>query len=425
MIRPLTTGDWLVRDILGVDEDHRQVFISIADRLEGKNPYYQEIARVDLDDGAMTILSASDDDHEVAVPGCLSNFSAVSYLFAGGDRAGLQGVAPSGNYFLETITTADKPSRTLLRDRAGRVIATVEEADGAHLPSNWRWPNPVKLIAADGKTDIYGLVFRPSDYDPNRKYPVIDYLYGGPQASYVPKGFDQGDYQDAASLAELGFITLMIDGRGTAQRDRAFHTASYGKVETASNLEDHIAAIKQLASVDASMDTSRVGITGFSAGGYMAASAMLRFPDFYKVGVAASGEQDVRLFWNTWGERYEGYPVGDYYRQQANVTYARQLKGKLLLVHGLLDTAVSPANLFQLEQALIDANKDFDLLVWPRAHHELPSYGKRKQWDYFVDHLAHQLPPHEFLLKTDGDIEDENELTLSTPVNPDSTTRRE
>jgi dipeptidyl-peptidase-4 len=401
LIRPLTTGKWVVRDVLSVDETHRQVFVSIAGRIKRKNPYYQEVARIGLDTGAMTVLSASDDDHEVVVPG------GPTRDFDVGDNYGFQGVAPSGDYFVETVTTPDKPSRTVLRDRDGRLVATVENADASHMPSWWRWPKPVKMIAADGKTEIYGLVFRPSDFDPHEKYPVIDVVYGGPQVSFVPETFFSFGYADAASLAELGFVTTIIDGRGTTERGRAFHVESYRKLETASNLKDHISAIRQLAAADPTIDLSRVGITGISAGGYMTAIGMFRFPEFYKVGVAASGNYDQRVFWGTWGERYEGYPVGDYYNRQAAVTYAKDLKGKLLLVHGLIDTGVHPANLFELEQTLIDDNKDFDLLVWPRARHELPSYGRRREWDYFVENLAGETPPHEFLLKTDADYDRE------------------
>jgi dipeptidyl aminopeptidase/acylaminoacyl peptidase len=403
LIRPLTSGDWLVRNILGVDEDRRQVFVSLAGRTKGKNPYYQEIARVDLDTGALKILSASDDDHEVLVAGGISNLAAVLEISAGGERAGLQGLAPSGDYFVETITRADGPSRTLLRDRDGKLIATVESADASRIPSFWRWPKPVQLTAADGVREISGLVFHPSDYDPHKRYPVIDYVYGGPQVAYVPKGFGGIPYLEAASLAELGFVVVMIDGRGTAERSREFHVQSYGKVETASNLEDHIAGIRELAAKDPSIDLSRVGVTGFSAGGYMTAIAMLRFPEFYKVGVAGDGNYDQRLFWATWGERYEGYPVGDYYKQQAALTYAKNLKGKLLLIHGLLDYGVNPGNVFQLEQALIDANKDFDILTFPHSHHDMPGYGTRRLWDYFVENLGGETPPHEFLLKSSTD----------------------
>lgn len=400
LIRPLTSGSWLVRALLGVDERHRQAFVSVAARTKDKDPYYQEIARIDLDKGTVTVLSADEEDHKVLLPG---SFAALIETATGGDPVGLQGVAPSGEYFVETVSTADHAGNTVIRDRAGKLIATLETADTSNLPKWWRWPTPVRLVAADGKTEISGVVFRPSDYDSHKRYPVVDYIYGGPQVAYVPKAFDDLTYLEPASIAELGFVVVVIDGRGTTQRSRAFHTESYGRVETASNVEDHIAAVRQLADRDPAIDISRVGIFGFSGGGYMTASAMLRFPDFYKVGVAGSGNHDQRLFWNTWGERYEGYPVQDYYAQQANLTYAKNLQGKLLLIHGMLDTGVHPGNVFQLEQALIDANKDFDLLLFPRSHHDMPGYGTRRLWDYFVTNLAGEAPPREFQLKSTSD----------------------
>jgi dipeptidyl-peptidase-4 len=405
LIRPLTSGNWLVRNILGVDENRREVYVSVGGRTSRKNPYYREIAKVNLDSGVMKILSSSDEDHEVLEEGGISNQEADLEITAGADPKSLVGFAPSGNYFVEAVTTASMPAKTVLRDREGKLIATVEAGDATRVPRFWRWPQAISLTAADGKTEINGLVFKPSDYDPAKKYPVIDYIYGGPQAAYVPTAFAHGAYLEAASLAELGFVTVMVDGRGTAQRSRAFHTASYGKVETASNLDDHIAGIRQLSVVDPAIDASRVGIIGFSAGGYMAASAMLRYPDFFRVGVAASGNHDQRLFWSTWGERYEGYPVGDNYKEQANLTYAANLKGKLLLVHGLLDIGVHPAAAFQLEQALIAHNKDFDLLLFPRSHHDIPGYGTRRTWDYFVTNLAGESTPHEFLLKSNLDYD--------------------
>jgi dipeptidyl-peptidase 4 len=405
LIRPLTSGNWLVRNILGVDENRREVYVSVAGRTPRKNLYYREIAKVNLDTGVMKVLSASEEDHEVLEQGGISNEEADLEVIAGADPKSLVGVAPSGNYFVETVTTASMPAKTVLRDREGRLIAAVEAGDASRVPQFWRWPQPVSLTAADGKTEINGLVFKPSDFDPAKKYPVIDYIYGGPQIAYVPTGFAHGAYLEAASLAELGFVTVIIDGRGSAQRSRAFHTASYGKVETASNLEDHIAGIRQISAADPAIDGSRVGIIGFSAGGYMAASAMLRYPDFFKVGIAAGGNHDQRLFWSTWGERYEGYPLGENYPQQANVTYAGNLKGKLLLVHGLLDIGVHPAAVFQLEQALIDHNKDFDLLLFPRSHHDIPGYGTRRTWDYFVANLAGESTPHEFFLKSNLDYE--------------------
>ena len=412
LVRALTSGDWLVNDILGVDEVHHQILISLQGRSKDKSPYNREVARVDLRTGALKVLSASNDDHEVVSENSLQRLAAV---LTGGNPEGLQGAAPSGRYFVETATSADKPSHTVLRNSEGQMLATVEDADATRLPSYWRWPERLRLRAADGKTEIDGLIFRPSDYDPKKKYPIIDCIYGGPQTTHVPRSPGAlGDYMSAATYAALGFVAVIIDGRGTTERSRDFHTQSYRKAETASNLEDHIAAIRQLAAKDPAIDLEHVGITGFSGGGYMTASAMLRYPDFFKVGVAGSGNHDQRIFWNTWGERYEGYPVGDYYKGQANSAYARNLKGKLLLVHGLLDTGVHPSNVFQLEQALIDANRDYDTLLWPRARHEMPSYGLRRCWDYFVQNLAGEIPPREFELRTDMDVQREKAEAFSS-----------
>ena len=412
LVRALTSGDWLVNDILGVDEDRHQMLISLQGRSKDKSPYYREVARVDLRSGALKVLSASNDDHETLSEGSLERLVAV---FTGGDPEGLQGAAPSGRYFVETVTSADKPSHTVLCNSEGQNLATVEDADATRLPSYWRWPEPLRLLAADGRTEISGLIFRPADYDPKKKYPIIDYIYGGPQTAHVPRRpGGLSDYMSAATYAALGFVAVIIDGRGTTERSRDFHTQSYRKAEAASNLDDHIAAIRQLAAKDPAIDLERVGITGFSGGGYMTASAMLRYPDFFKVGVAGSGNHDQRIFWNTWGERYEGYPAGDYYKEQANSTYAKNLKGKLLMVHGLLDTGVHPSNVFELEQALIDANRDYDTLFWPRARHEIPSYGLRRCWDYFVRNLAGETPPREFELKTDTDVQREKAEAFSS-----------
>ena len=404
LVRALTSGNWLVNDIISVDEDSHQMLISIEGRSKDKSPYYREVARVDLRTGALKVLSASNDDHDVVSSGSLAS---LANSISGGDPEGLQGAAPSGHYFVETISTADKPSHTVLRDSEGRMVATVEDADPSRLPSYWRWPQTLRLEGADGRTEIDGLIFRPADYDPKKKYPGIDCIYGGPQVANVPRGFAQGQYMTAATYAALGFVTVIIDGRGTPERSRDFHAQAYHKVETVSDLDDHIAVIRQLAAKDPAIDLDHVGITGFSGGGYMTASALLRYPEFYKVGVAGSGNHDQRVFWNTWGERYEGYPVADYYKEQANSTYAKNLKGKLLLIHGLLDIGVLPSNVLQLEQALIDANRDYDTLIWPRSAHEMPTYGVRRSWDYFVEYLAGETPPHEFALKTSGDVQRE------------------
>ncbi len=400
LIRPLTSGSWRVRELLGVDEARRLAFVTISARVKGKNPYHREVARVDLDRGGITVLSDQDGDHQPLVPGGLGNIEALFEVFFGGDKAAITGLSPSGNYFVETVSAADRPGETVLKDRDGRLVSVLEKGDPSRMPKWWRWPEPMTFAAADDSTEIRGLLFRPSTFDPAKQYPVIDYVYGGPQTAFVPQGFGQSSYLDAASLAELGFLVLMVDGRGTTYRSRAFATASYGKIQNASLDEDHIAAIRQLGRRFRYADTTRVGVHGFSGGGFMTARLMLGHPEFYQVGVAGSGNYDQRLFYSSWGERYHGLVAGDNYKAQDLTPLAGNLRGKLLLVHGMIDAGVNPSAMFRLVQALMDANKDFDLLLWPRAAHELPSYGLRRTWDYFVRWLGKAEPPAEFKLKS-------------------------
>lgn len=397
---PITQGNWLVRDLIRVDQTRREAIIAIAQRQDATSPYHRQIARVNLDSGELSLLSRSEHDHQVHHN---KSFQVKGLSYGGEDISNINGVAPSGNYLVETLYRADKPSQTRILARDGRIQMNLLTAQMHAFPEDWHWPQPATLLAADGTTSIDALVFRPSDFDPAKRYPVIDHIYGGPQVAHVPQRFGGNAFINSASLAELGFIVTVIDGKGTALRDKAFRNASYGKLETASNLEDHLAALQQLHKLYPQMDLTRLGIYGFSGGGYMAASAMLRYPDNFSVGVAWSGNHDQRLFWHGWGERYQGLPDADNYQQQANLKHAGQLKGKLMLIHGLQDIGVHPAQVFQLSQALIDNNKDFDLLIMPKQGHALPGYPMRRMWDYFVRHLAKMQPPEEFRLKSSSD----------------------
>lgn len=402
--RPLTSGDWLVRDVIGVDAARREVYLTIAGRVPGRDPYYRELVKVGLDTGKLTILSSSDADHKS------HSVRELDPLVQDGAAQALSGLSPSGAYLVETVTRIDGPSRTRVLRRDGSPVAVVEEADASRLPAGWKWPEPVMLKAADGKTDIAAAIFRPSDFSPNRRYPVIDCIYGGPQVSIVPESYlGTLAYLESVSLAELGFVVVVVDGRGTAERSRAFHEASYGAIQTSSNLEDHIAAIRQLGARYPYLDLDHVGISGFSAGGYMAALAMLRYPDFFKVGVARSGNYDQRLFWYVWGERYHGMLEGDNYVAQAARTYAANLKGKLMFIHGLADPGVHPAALFQVTQALIEAGKDFEMTLMPRAGHEINGWAQRRQWDFLVRNLAGQEPPPPVAHKSEDDLLNEQQ----------------
>ena len=405
LIRPLTQGEWRVNDVLGVNTERGELLFSLNERRPDVDPYYREIARVALDTGKMTILSGSDADHAVTSRGDFTAFTAS--FFSGVPVTDMLGLARTGDYYLETIKRVDRPGHSVLRDRDGNEIMVVEKADTSQMPEDFTWPEPVVLTAADGKTRISAAVFRPSNFDPQKSYAVVDYIYGGPQVSNVPESMQDMAGQIAQTIAELGFVVVVIDGRGTSDRSRAFHEASYGAAHTASNLEDHVAGIQQLAKRYGYMDIERVGINGFSGGGYATANAMLRFPEFFDVGVAGAGNHDQRLFWHTWGERYHGLMDGDNFLSQANLTYAENLQGKLLFIHGLVDFGVHPGGLFQLTQALMDANKDFDMVLMPRAGHEVPGYAMRRMWDYFIRHLNGDEPPADFVLKSSGDLSKE------------------
>ena len=399
----LTSGDWLVRDVLGVDTERRELFISLGARRPGINPYFREIGRVNLDTAELTLLSSGDEDRLVLSKG---EISMMILSATGQDPSLVSGLSPGAAYYVETRQRPDRPNATLLMSADGDELMLLEQGTPNAIPDGQFWPEPFAVTGADGETDIRGLIFRPSDFDGGRSYPVIDYIYGGPQVSNVPKsayGSISLSFEAPASLAELGFVVVILDGRGTTERSRAFHETSYGRLHTASNLEDHIAGIEQLARRFPYMDTGRVGITGVSGGGYMAARAMLTFPGFFKVGVSTAGNHDQRLFWHTWGERYQGLLDGDNYLEQANLTHAENLQGKLLFIHGLLDHGVHPGGLFQLTQVLMDANKVFDLVLMPQAGHEMPGYAMVRMWDYFVRHLAGLEPPPGFSAKSSSD----------------------
>jgi dipeptidyl-peptidase 4 len=398
---PITSGNWQVRDVHHVDAVRREVFFTAAGISAAEDPYVVKPCIVGIDQGALQILSPEHGDHIIWRPG---EYGLVMAALSGYDMNRISGVSPGGDFFVETIGTVDGLPHTVLRARSGTCIMVLEQAT-AQFPDWWQWPSPVTLKAADGTTDIYGILFKPYGFDPAQSYPVIDYIYGGPQVSYVPKSaFTGGSVGDgllvAAMLAQLGAFTLVIDGRGTANRERAFREASYGAIETASSLEDHISAIRQLADTHPQIDLDRVGVTGFSGGGYMAAMAALRFGDVFKVAVAGGGNYDQALFWHCWGERYHGPYQEALYEKQAAKTYADGLTGRLMIVHGLLDAGCHPAAVFQLVQALIDANKDVDLVLLPQIAHQMTGYGERRRLDYFVEHLFSSTPPRGIKLTT-------------------------
>lgn len=394
----VTQGEWLVREILSFDKERRQVYIQAGGRVADRDPYYCEVCRVDIDTGELTVL-ASDDCHFEAYRAGRPHGNVLTYREGATHYS--QAVSPSCNYVVVTRARVDQAPVTELINRDGHRQLEVEVADISGLPDSWQWPEPVKLKSAVGDIDLYGLVFRPNDFDPNQSYPILDLAHTNPFYSVVPKGglvgFARHAFYLASAFAELGFIVVIIDGRGTCNRSKAFHDHAYGRVHKGSDLEDHIAGIRQLAARYSYMDLDRVGITD-SDGSNSPAYGLLAYPDFYKVG-ASSSIWDVRLL--TQSETYQGFPNDSNYADSVLGELSGNLKGKLLMIQGIMDPYFPLCGVLQLTDALVRENKDFDLVILPNGGHGRFSdhYGLRRMWDYLVRHLLEIEPPKDFILK--------------------------
>ena len=366
----ITKGEWVVRRIERVDEAKRQIWFRAGGIGPGQDPYYIHFCRVNFDGLGLVVLTEGDGTHEI-------KFS------------------PDRRFFFDQWSRVDQPPITELRNsKDGSLICELERADWDALLSTGllseetRWHPPERFIAKgrDGNTDIYGIIIRPSNFDPNHKYPVIEQIYAGPQGAFVPKSFRLQVRQHA--IAELGFIVVQIDGMGTSRRSKAFHDVCWKNLGD-SGFGDRILWMKAAASKYPYIDLTRVGIYGGSAGGQSALRALLAHGDFYKVAVADCGCHDNRMDKIWWNELWMGWPVGSHYKEQSNVTQAHKLQGKLLLTVGELDKNVDPASTMQVVDALIKADKDFDLLVVPGRGHGVgeTSYASRRRMDFFVRHL--------------------------------------
>ena len=397
----VTQGDWLVRHVVQIDQQRREAFIQTAGRHADRDPYYRDLCRVHLDTGELTPLVSSDHEINTIVQ------TDLNYMMTGTirDISKSCGVSPTGNFAVVTQSRADTVPVSVLVSREGHTVLELETADVSGLPNGWQWPEPVKLLAADGKTDIYGLVFRPSDFSAAKSYPVISFVYNTPDCPIVSKGsFTNGScffglpYLDAAALAELGFVVVQIDGRGTPFRHKAFFDESYGRLESASNLDDHVAGLKQLAKRYPYMDLQRVGVSNHMTGG-PGIQGLLKHPEFYKVGVWFM-PHDSRLFAaSMWGEKFDGLS-GPYADELYPEAMAEKLQGKLLLISGMLDPVCPPAIVFRMVKALQKANKDFDLLLFPNLGHSTNGYLTRRAYDFLVKHLLEAEPPKEFKLNS-------------------------
>ena len=396
-------GQWLVREILHFDPDRRELFIQTAGRIKTRDPYYLDVCRVNIDTGEMNVMVSEDAECTTLAPRSLQYF--LTKLSSPDDLGESSGISPSCNYFVTTVSRADQSPVSWLLDRDGHLILELEKADLFGLPLHWQWPKPEALLAHDGSTPIYGVTFWPSDFSSDKSYPVIDCSLCTGELATVPKGsFTNAPlggawYLQAAALAELGFIVVMIDGRGTAYRERAFIDASYGSGLSVNCSKDRVAGIKQLATKYPNMDISRVGILAFN-GTVGAIEGLFRHADFYKIGVSHCF-WDSRLSPTIQSEYLEGAE-----RQPANEhinleDLAANLEGKLLLIHGMIDTMNIPAMTFRVVEALQKANKDFDMLMLPnegKGAHIVSKYAFRRTWDYFVTHLQGEMPPKEFNL---------------------------
>jgi len=371
--RQLTRGEWVVRQIVDVDEKAGRVFFMAGGREAGRDPYLRHLYRINLDGTGLALLTPEDADHNVSF-------------------------SPDNKFFVDSYSRPDLPGTAVLRrSEDGSVVMNLEKVDIARLQATgWKFPEPFKAKGRDGSTDVYGLIWRPSNFDPKKKYPVVETIYTGPHGAFVPKTFAAYRHH-AQAIAELGFICVMVDGMGTALRSKAFHDASYKNLGDG-GLDDHIAALRQMARKYPQMDLDRVGIWGHSAGGYDSTHALLTRPDFYKVAVSSAGNHDHRMDKAWWNESWMGTPAGPHYEAQSNVTLAKNLKGKLLLAHGDVDENVPIAATLKLADALIAANKDFDLIVMPNRNHGFGNdpYFIRRRWDFFVRHLLGVAPPEGF-----------------------------
>ena len=382
----ITSGNFLVKQVKNIDEKNRQIYFSAGGKEEG-NPYHNYFYKVNFDGSNFINLTPSKGTHSVT-------FSADYSML------------------VDTYSTTTNPPISVLRNGTGEKIIDLETADISELKAN-NWQEPVEFTvkARDEKTDIYGIMCLPSNYDESKKYPVLNYIYPGPQSGSVGTYNFRPVWRDFQAVAELGFVVVAVDAMGTPMRSKSFHDAYYGNMGD-NGLPDNITAIKQLAKKYKGMDIERVGIWGHSGGGFASTRAVFAYPEFYDVAVSGAGNHDNRNYEADWGEKWQGLLVDGNiegksdgttnYDNQANQLIAKDLKGKLLITHGSMDNNVPPSNTMLVVEALINANKDFDMILYPNKRHgygNMTNYMTRKRWDYFVTHLLNAKPAEGFKLK--------------------------
>ena len=369
VIRQLTQGEWVVRQVLQVDEEAGLIYFTGSGKAVKEDPYYLHLYRVGLDGKGLTQLTKENANHEITL-------------------------SKDGSYFIDHFSRQDLAPTTLLKSGSdGSMLMELEKASIEGLVSaGWKEPEIFTAKGRDGKTDIWGLIITPTNFDPNEKYPVIEYIYAGPHSSFVPKSFSP-NYNGLNELAELGFVVVQMDGMGTSNRSKAFHDVAWRNIADA-GFPDRIAWMKAAAKANPYMDLDRVGIFGTSAGGQSATGALLFHPEFYKVAVSSCGCHDNRMDKIWWNEQWMGFPSGDHYEKSSNVVNAGNLKGDLLLIVGEVDDNVDPSSTYQLIDQLIKYEKVFEFLMVPgMGHSSGGTYGERKRRDFFVKHLLGVEPP--------------------------------
>jgi len=379
LLNPISHGDYVVTALLHIDEENELAYFMAAGREAGRNPYYDHLYKVPLKGGEPELLTPENAHHQLSL-------------------------SPCKRFVVDNYSRVDMPAGSVVRDlESGRIVHTVSRADAEDLlAKGWKPPMQFTVKARDGVTDIHGVIYKPSGFKPGKKYPVIDYTYTGPHTSATPRSFANAVLNIQNPLTAFGFIVVVIDGMGTSFRSKAFRDVSY--MNMGYNLDCHVAAIRQLADRYKWIDIDRVGIYGHSAGGYDAGRALLNYPDFYKVGVASAADHDHRMEKAWWPEMYMGYPVGEFYHEQSNVTNAANLKGRLLIAHGAIDENVNPSATYKLAEYLIRAGKDFDMLILPGKNHSFGrsdgDYFTKIRWNYFIKHLLGAEPVLHYQFKT-------------------------
>lgn len=367
--RQITKGNWYVRKVLRVDEAAGCIYFTANGMVEGEDPYLIRYYRIGLDGKNLVCLTPEKGNH--------------SGVFS-----------KDMKYLVDTYSLADMPPVTVLRDgNTGKIEMELEKADISRLlTAGWKAPEVFHAPGRDGKTEMWGIIQRPSNFDPSKSYPVIEYIYSGPGDAYVPKSFVSYNWT-TSGLAELGFIVVQLDAMGTSYRSKEFEEVCYKNLKDA-GLPDRISWIKAAAQKYPYMDLERVGIYGCSAGGQESTAAVLQYPEFYKAAYSACGCHDNRMDKIWWNEQWMGYPIDSAYVESSNVEMAYKLQRPLMLVVGEMDDNVDPASTMQLANALIKANKNFDFLVLPGERHTMGgTYGEHKRYDFFVKHLMQKDAP--------------------------------